>query len=112
MVHHKNRIPWNPLVLDSRKQMHQLFADGHILISPACAEVSPGFPSLIESFKRCKVNPAGKFIRKEHFTHGPDGVRYLAWRFLPRPKPPTPKYTFDRETFETLRSIRIFSGGY
>jgi hypothetical protein len=107
MVHHKNRIPWNPLVLDSRKQMHQLFAEGQILISPSCAEVSPGFPSLIESFKRCKVNEAGKFIRKEHFTHGPDGVRYLAWRFLPRPKPPAPDTSFDYETFNALSRVKL-----
>jgi hypothetical protein len=102
------RTPWNPLVPDSRKQMKACFLAGQILLAPECAETGTGFPSLIESFARAKVNSNGRFEKKGHFTHGPDGVRYLAWRFLPRPQPPRPDQSFNREAFDALRSVKIF----
>jgi hypothetical protein len=103
------KTPWNPLVADSRKQMKYLALNGMVLISPACVEAPEGFPSLIESFVRAKVTPDGKFIKKGHHTHGPDGVRYLAWRFMPRPLPPAPPT--DLETADRLRSIRVWNNG-
>lgn len=101
------RTPWNPLISDSRKQMKMLAHKGLILLSPECLEASDGFPALAESFVRAKVTREGKFVKKGHHTHGPDGVRYLAWRFLARPRvlpPPT-----DLETADRVRSIRVWS---
>ena len=78
------------------------------MISPGCAESSPGFPSLIEGLARTKVHSDGSFVKRGHFTHGPDGLRYLAWRFLPRPKPLQRDAGFDEATFDALRRIKIF----
>ncbi len=85
--HWKHRTPWNPTVRDSRAQMYLLFEKHQVLLSPKCKEPSEGFPSLVESFRKAKVGPKGGLIPKGDFQHGPDGVRYLAWKFLPRPKP-------------------------
>ena len=101
------KTPWNPLIDDSRKQMKGAFLSGLIVLSPACLEPTNGFPSLVDSFQRTKVTSAGKFVKKGHYTHGPDGVRYLAWRYLPRAQvaaPPAP----DRETAKRIRGIRLF----
>jgi hypothetical protein len=84
MKHWKRGTPWNPLVKDSRAQMHALFEAKQILLSPKCSEPSDGFPSLVESFRRAKIGPRGGLLEKGQFQHGPDGVRYLAWKFLPR----------------------------
>jgi len=107
MRHFKTGTGLNPLVVDSRAQMHNLLTNSHILISPRCAEPHPGFPSLIESFKRAKVLSGGGLDKKGNFQHGPDGVRYLAWRFMPRPKPPVPVVSApDLHIFKLLASIR------
>ncbi len=104
------RTPWNPLVADSRKQMKACFLVGSILISPECNEASNGFPALIDSFERAKVNTNGKFEKKGHYTHGPDGVRYLAWRYLPRGIVQAPG-GIDRATYEQIKGIRLLTSG-
>jgi hypothetical protein len=104
------RTPWNPRVEESRKQMKALAFAGLILLDPRCREASDGFPALAESFVRAKVTPEGKFVKKGHHTHGPDGVRYLAWRFLPRPDiAPAPPTDVDME--ERIRSIKVWTNG-
>lgn len=106
----KKRTPWNPLIPDSRKQMKACFLSGSILISPKCLEpTAQGFPSLVESFMRAKVNSFGKFEKGKNapWTHGPDGVRYLAWRFLPRSVAPKPQ-GLDDKTFDSLMKLRVF----
>lgn len=115
---HRNQkrelTPMNPLVLDSRKQMKAVFVTGAILISPRCAEAEPPFPSLIESLARAKVTAGGHFekARHDHFTHLPDAVRYLAWRFLPRKAPaPAPGPSFNHAAFDALRKIRVLGRG-
>jgi hypothetical protein len=102
------RTPMNPLVEDSRKQMKACFLAGAILISPACSEPASGFPSLTEALARAKVNSNGKFEKKGHYTHGPDCVRYLAWRFLPR-NVATPAPKSDGSVADAVRNIRIFT---
>jgi hypothetical protein len=109
MKHWRRGTPWNPLVHQSRTQMHALFEGHQILLAPRCREPSEGFPSLVESLRRAKVGPKGGLIEKGNFQHGPDGVRYMAWWALPRPKPPAPNASFDRETFDALSGIKIVS---
>ena len=92
---------------DSRKQMHALFGARQIMFSPRCNEQPPGFPALIEGFRRTKGHTDGSFVKKGHWTHGPDSVRYLAWRFLPRPQPPRIE-GIDTATADEVRSINIF----
>jgi hypothetical protein len=104
------RTPWNPYIPDSRKQMKSLALSGLILLSPACLEAADGFPALAESFVRAKVTAGGKFDKKGHHTHGPDGVRYLAWRFLARPRPPAPPRS-DPRTYDAIRNIKVLSNG-
>ncbi len=105
----KQRTPMNPLVTDSRKQMKYAFMAGMISIAPSCSEAQAPFPALIESFARAKVNSNGKFEKKGHHTHLPDGVRYLAWWGLPKPTAaPAP---VDIETAGEIRKIRIFTSG-
>ena len=78
-----------------------------IVFDPCCADPAADFPSLVEGFKRTKLVPSGKFEKKGHFTHGPDGVRYLAWKFLPRPKPPQIVHTAPGlGIFNVLAGIR------
>lgn len=105
------RTPWNPYIPDSRKQMKALATAGLIMLSPACLEAPDGFPALAESFIRVKVNPSGKFLKDGHHTHGPDGVRYLAWRFLARPRPPAPPKSNTKQSYDTIRRAKGFSNG-
>jgi hypothetical protein len=105
MYHWRTRTPWNPLVKDSRAQMHAVFDARQILLDPKCKEAAEGFPSLVDSFRSAKVGPRGGLVEKGHFQHGPDGVRYLAWRFLPRPQPE--KLPYDKDTSEAIASIRF-----
>jgi len=103
------RTPWNPLVTDSRKQMKLAFITGVIVLSSACIEAQAPFPSLVESFARAKVNANGKFEKRGHYTHGPDGVRYMAWWGLPKSVAPVPESpAFDKESFELLEGIKLF----
>lgn len=104
------KTPWNPLIADSRKQMKAALQAGLIVLSPECSEPSNGFPSLIESMARAKVTVGGKFVKKGHYTHGPDGVRYLAWRFLPRAQPPAIGAP-DQKTADAIRSMRLITSG-
>jgi hypothetical protein len=106
-THWKTGRPWNPFVRDSRAQMHELFDRHQIQFGAECKEPCEGFPSLVESMRRAKVGPKGGLIEKGDFQHGPDGVRYLAWRFLPRPQVEQPK-GIDTPTFNMLRAIRPF----
>ncbi len=101
------RTTWNPLVIDSRKQMKSAFLAWQILLSPACTEAGNGFPALIEGFARAKVNLAGKFDKKGHLTHGPDCVRYLAWRFLPKPTAPATPTNLDVAAFNRFAGLRF-----
>lgn len=105
--HWKHGIPWNPLVKESRAQMHALFEARQILFAPDCKEPCEGFPSLVESFRKAKVGPKGGLVERGNYQHGPDGVRYLAWAFLPRPKPKAPDGKFDAATFDRLRGIKF-----
>jgi hypothetical protein len=107
--HWKHGIPWNPPVRLSRTQMHMLLEAHQILIAPKCKEPVEGFPSLVESFRRAPASPKGGLVEKGNFQHGCDPVRYLAWRFLPRPTAPKAEPTFDKETFETLAAIKLLS---
>jgi hypothetical protein len=107
MRHWKRGTPWNPLVQQSRAQMHTLFERRQILLSGRCRDPAAGFPSLVESFRRAKVGPKGGLIAKGGFQHGPDGVRYMAWWALPRPTPPRPDVQFDRESFEAVGGLQI-----
>ena len=110
----KSRLPRNPEVDDSRKQMHALFLNYQILVSPKCGETPrqqthdgvAGFPSLIEGFARTKVYPSGAFVKRGHFTHGPDGVRYGAWCVMPRPQLVETLAAHDERSFEALMAIR------
>ncbi len=113
----KSRLPRNPDVDDSRKQMHALFLGYQILVSPECGETPreqthdgiATFPSLIEGFTQTKVYPSGAFVKRGHFTHGPDGVRYGAWCVMPRPRAPElpPRTPADSEYAASLRAIRV-----
>lgn len=109
--HGPQRTPWNPLIDASRLQMKALLSTGKIIFSPKCAEPANGFPSLLDSLQRAKVNANGKFLkdRNDRYTHGPDGVRYLAWRFMPRNATPAP--VSDGATADELRRIRVFDAG-
>lgn len=91
MYHWRKRTPWNPAVKDSRSQMHTLFTGGQILLGEECKLAGDGFPSLVESFSSAQCGPRGGLIEAGHYQHGPDGVRYLAWRFLPRPRIKAPE---------------------
>jgi hypothetical protein len=75
------------------------------LLSPECKQ-SPahGFPSLVDSFRNAKKYGSGKLKEDGNFQHGPDGVRYLAWRFLPRPQPPVAPR--NEQLVRDLRAIR------
>lgn len=86
MYHWRRRTPWNPAVKDSRSQMHTLLSSFVILFGEECKLGGDGFPSLVESFASAQCGPRGGLLEAGHYQHGPDGVRYLAWRFLPRPK--------------------------
>jgi hypothetical protein len=100
--------PMNPLVEESRKQMKALHQAGLLIYAPACAEPASGFPSLLDSLERAKVNGNGKFEKKQHYTHGPDGVRYLAWRFLPRGVVPPAGPGLDEQSENEIRAIRLY----
>lgn len=105
-----NRTPWNPRVEDSRKQMKAIATAGLIMLSPKCFEKPDGFPALAESFVRCKVTVEGKFIKKGHHTHGPDGVRYMAWRFMPRPTPELPPARPNKDAFDSVKAVKLTFG--
>jgi hypothetical protein len=83
----------NPLVRDSRAQMHAMLTGGQILFSPRCAEPQPGFPSLIDSFRRAKAKPDGGLDNKGHFPVEPAGIPYS-------------------EVVEMFRGIKLFSSGF
>lgn len=107
MYHWKRRTPWNPLVAHSRAQMHTLLGRHQILFSRRCRQSATGFPSLTDSFTSAQVSDRGRLIEAGGYQHGCDGVRYLAWRFLPRPQPPSPTSLVDASINDELRSIRI-----
>lgn len=108
--HWKHRTPWNPDVLESLVQMFELLRLRHIVISPRC-RTSPaiGFASLVESLKNApKWEHSGKLKDEGGYQHGPDGVRYLAWRFLPRPKPQRVDVTFDASVLGVVGNLKHF----
>lgn len=107
-THHKTRRPWWCPVQPSRMQMKALFTARKILLSPACKVATPPFPSLIDGFVNTKTYESGAFVKgRGHYTHGPDCVRYMAWRFLDKPQPPRAETTFDATTFDQLRTLTI-----
>ena len=106
MRHWKTRTPWNPLVTDSRAQIHMLLERHQILFGEQCRIASEGFASLVESMRRAKVGPRGGLIEKGGFQHCPDGVRYLACRFMPRPQPVVAPV--DPALESDLRNVKIF----
>jgi hypothetical protein len=107
MVHWRTGVEWNPVVGDSRNQMHFLFERHQILISPACKVPQEGFPSLVDSLRRAPVGPKGGLVDRGGFQHNPDGVRYLAWRFMPRPKPVAPQGGLDMDSYNALRGVKL-----
>lgn len=107
MRHWRHGTPWNPLVKESRSQMHRLFDQHQILLSPKCKTPTEGFPSLVEAFRRAKVGPRGGLVEAGNFQHGPDGTRYLAWRFVPRPALPPPPTGINQSAFAAFGGIRI-----
>lgn len=104
--HYRTGTWINPLVPDSRKQMNAELKAGHILLSPECEQPSAVLPSLVDGFKRTRMLPSGKFEKKGHWTHAPDGVRYLAWLFLPRSAEPPVDQRLDVATFTQLAALR------
>jgi hypothetical protein len=107
MYHWKHGIPWNPDVHASLNQMHDLFALRHVLLGPKCRLGVNGFPSLVESCRNAKRTEKGKLLDEQNLQHGPDGVRYLGWKFLPRPKPPAPPKVDVVRTMAAFTGIRI-----
>jgi hypothetical protein len=107
MLHHKHRIPWNPSVPESLDQMFTVFERREILLGPRCREPSPGFPSLVDSLRNAQKNSFGKLRRGEVFQHACDGVRYLAWKYLPRHKPAPGSQQLDTAKFAALAAIKI-----
>ena len=106
-MYHRSGACANPLIPDSLKQMDSLLRAGSIMLAPACGDPAAEFCSLVDSAKKSTLNASGKFVKRGHFTHGMDGVRYLAWRFLARNRlPPTP-FKFDTSTFNQLQGIRV-----
>lgn len=105
MYHWRTRVEWNPPVPESRAQVHYLLERNQIRLAPTCSEPGEGFPSLIESLRRAKVGPKGGLVAKGDFQHAPDGMRYLTWRFLPRPQPAPVRS--DTTVIDAVRGIRI-----
>lgn len=104
--HWKTGVPRNPFVEESQRQMQSIFRDQAILLGPECDKQAPGFPSLVEGFENTKITPAGKFVKRDHFTHGPDCCRYLCWCFLDRPQAPEVDQSIDAATFSLLVSLK------
>jgi hypothetical protein len=109
MRHWRTRVPWNPLVADSRDQMHGLFLRHRIVLSQKCEQPTEGFHSLVESFRKAKTGPKGGLLERGGYQHNPDGVRYLAWRFLPRARPNVSKDTSG--VGDALRGTKILMNG-
>jgi hypothetical protein len=107
----RNGKPDNPLVKESRAQMHAVLSAHQILISPKLKEPEEGFASLVESMRRAKVTPRGGLVEKGGWQHACDDVRYLAWKFLPRPQPPRGPEGMDDTTADEIRSIRVLTNG-
>jgi hypothetical protein len=78
-----------------------------MVFDPSCADPAAEFPSLVDGMKKSLVNSAGKFVKRGHYTHGPDGVRYLGWRFLPRNRPEPVNQQLDTAKFAALAAIKI-----
>lgn len=109
MYHHKNRTPWNPAVLESIDQMFVAFERREILLGPRCREVVTDFsPSLVDCLRNAQKNSFGKLRRGEVFQHPPDGLRYLAWLFLPKPQPKA--NPMDRSIYEAMKSLSLAAG--
>jgi hypothetical protein len=106
--HRKTGSPWWAPRVESRKQMAALFIASQVVLGPMCRESRDPFPSLADSFVNCKVHEGGAFMKKGGFSHGPDCERYVCWRFLDRPKPPTSK-PLDEKTFNDIAGIRLLS---
>lgn len=107
----RNRRPDNPLVKESIPQMDSVLRGRHLMISARLKEPDQGFAALVESFRRAKKTPRNALVEKGGWQHGPDGVRYLAWRFLPRPQPPMAPTGVDSAAFDALASIRVLTNG-
>lgn len=101
--------PENPAVKESRAQMYGLFEGGQVLVSPRLKEADEGFASLVESLLRAKVTAKGSLVEAGAFQHAPDGLRYVCFKFGPRPQPPTIDTSFDRDAFDALSRVRLFS---
>ena len=104
MLHHKSRIPWNPDVVASLAQMFELFEARAVLLGLECKQPIQGFPSGIDSFRNAKRSSKGKLDDAGDFQHFCDDVRYLAWKFLPRPRPKLAER--DPVLLAELRSIK------
>lgn len=103
-----NRKPDNPRVKESRPQMYAGFDSRQIIVSPRLKEADEGFPALIESLRIAKVTARGALIEKGGNQHGPDGLRYLWWKFGPRVLPPRTDPKPDLDTFNALASVQPF----
>lgn len=104
---HRSGAPCNPLIPDSLKQVDTILRAGWLLMAPACGEPAAEFCSLVDSAKKSVLNASGKFVKRGHYTHGMDGVRYLCWRFLPRNKLPAPARTRNADIAAMFRGIRL-----
>lgn len=108
-THYKTKRPWWAPVQPSRMQMKALFQQRQIMLAPRCKQAVQPFPALVDGFVNTKTYESGAFVKgRGHWTHGPDCVRYMAWRFMPRPTPPregVPIFT-DAE-FDRLASNRL-----
>jgi len=105
---HRSGAPCNPLIPDSLKQVDTSLRAGWILFFPECGNPAAEFCSLVDSAKKSTINSSGKFVKRGHFTHGMDGVRYLAWRFLPRNR--LEQKPMDRSIYEAMKSLSLAAG--
>ncbi len=105
-MRHRSGAPCNPLIPDSLKQVDTSLRAGWILFAPVCGEPAAEFCSLVDSAKKSTLNSSGKFVKKGHYTHGMDGVRYLCWRFLPRNRTAPIDTAPDLSVFDITRGKR------
>ncbi len=103
--HWQTGVPRNPFIDESRRQMQSLFLAQSLLLGPACEQEHGRFPSVVEGFSNSLITTAGKFVKREHFTHFPDCERYVCWCFLDHPGPPIVDQSIDAGTFNLLASI-------
>jgi hypothetical protein len=87
--------------------MQSVFLAHALLLGPECDRGYGRLPSIVEGFSNTLINTAGKFVKKDHFTHFCDCERYACWAFLVeyRPSWTTPSQVLDGEKFSLIAAI-------